>query len=109
MARLTCISVALLALALVTGCSAGRRRADEEPRAAPSRHVLPNGVRVIIEPHRVSDVVALQLWVQAGGRDENAKEPTHALKLTGNHADATTSPVPPSTAGSVYLRTGRHV
>src|SRR5262245_4384625 len=74
MARLTCISVALLALALITGCSAGRRRAEDEPRAAPSRHVLPNGVRVVVEPYRASDMVALQLWVQAGGRDEAANE-----------------------------------
>jgi zinc protease len=31
-------------------------------------------VPVIIEEHRASDVVALQLWVQAGARDETASE-----------------------------------
>jgi zinc protease len=36
--------------------------------------VLPNGVRVIVQEHRASDVVALQLWVRAGGRDEAANE-----------------------------------
>src|SRR3989442_13220652 len=42
--------------------------------AGPTRHVLPNGVRVVVERHEASDVVALQLWVQAGGRDETASE-----------------------------------
>jgi zinc protease len=36
--------------------------------------VLPNGVRVIVQEHHASDVVALQLWVQAGGRDEASSE-----------------------------------
>jgi zinc protease len=40
----------------------------------PSRHILPNGVPVIIQEHRASDVVALQLWVRAGSRDEAAGE-----------------------------------
>ena len=38
------------------------------------RHVLPNGVRVIVQEQRGSDVVALQLWVRAGGRDEAMAE-----------------------------------
>jgi zinc protease len=44
------------------------------PVSRPVRYVLPNGVPVIIEEHRASDVVALQLWVQAGARDETASE-----------------------------------
>ncbi|HXH84924.1 MAG TPA: pitrilysin family protein, partial [Candidatus Tectomicrobia bacterium] len=40
----------------------------------PARHVLPNGVPVIVEEHRGSEVVALQLWVRAGGRDEAPDE-----------------------------------
>jgi zinc protease len=44
------------------------------PPAPPVRHVLPNGVRIIVEEYRSSDVVALQLWVGAGGRDEAATE-----------------------------------
>jgi zinc protease len=31
-------------------------------------------VRVIVQEHRASDVVALQLWVRAGARDESAAE-----------------------------------
>lgn len=36
--------------------------------------MLANGVRVVIEEHRRSDVVALQLWVEAGARDETSVE-----------------------------------
>src|SRR5215468_11075133 len=36
----------------------------------PTREVLPNGMRLIVQEHRVSDVVALHLWVGVGGRDE---------------------------------------
>jgi zinc protease len=35
---------------------------------------LSNGVRVVIQEHSSSEVVALQLWVKAGGRDETASE-----------------------------------
>jgi zinc protease len=41
---------------------------------APVRQVLPNGVRVIVQENHASEVVALQLWVRAGGRDESAAE-----------------------------------
>ncbi len=74
MVRPTRISVALLAVVLVSGCGTGRQTASEEPRAGPIRHVLPNGVRIIVEQRRASDVVALQLWIQAGGRDEASSE-----------------------------------
>jgi len=40
----------------------------------PERHVLPNGVVLIVQEHRASDVVALQLWVKVGGRDESPDE-----------------------------------
>jgi zinc protease len=36
--------------------------------------VLPNGVVLITHEHRAADVVALQLWMRAGGRDEQAEE-----------------------------------
>jgi zinc protease len=36
--------------------------------------VLANGIPVIIQEYRASDVVALQLWVRTGGRDEAAAE-----------------------------------
>lgn len=65
-----------LALLVITGVVACARAPAPTPQAAavPSRHVLPNGVRVVIEEHRRSDVVALQLWVQAGARDEIPSE-----------------------------------
>ncbi|HYE93819.1 MAG TPA: pitrilysin family protein, partial [Terriglobales bacterium] len=40
----------------------------------PVRETLANGVRVIVQEHHASDVTALQLWVRAGGRDEEAAE-----------------------------------
>jgi zinc protease len=40
----------------------------------PVRQVLPNGVVLIVQEHRASDLVALQLWVRAGGRDEAPAE-----------------------------------
>src|SRR5204862_7924220 len=74
MARMARLSVALVVLA-VWGCGAGRT----VPRPAavvssPTRHVLANGIPVIVQEHRGSDVVALQLWVRAGARDESAAE-----------------------------------
>jgi zinc protease len=65
----------LLVLMVSGGCSAVRPSTPATASAsAPVRHVLPNGVPVIIQEHRASDVVALQLWVRAGGRDEAAAE-----------------------------------
>ncbi|MBI4609274.1 MAG: insulinase family protein [Candidatus Rokubacteria bacterium] len=61
---------------VVQGCSAGVP-AVAPPRSSlpvPTRLVLDNGVRLIIQEHRASDVVALHLWVGAGGRDERADE-----------------------------------
>src|SRR5436190_4818245 len=75
MSLLTRIGLAFVLIVVWGGCSLVR----PSPRAAapvsrPVRYVLPNGVPVIIEEHRASDVVALQLWVQAGARDETANE-----------------------------------
>lgn len=42
--------------------------------AEPERVVLPNGVVLISQEHRAGDVVALQLWVRIGGRDEKPDE-----------------------------------
>lgn len=41
---------------------------------APTRLVLDNGMRLIIQEHRASDVVSLHLWVRVGGRDERPSE-----------------------------------
>src|SRR3954470_17038553 len=75
MSLLTRIGLAFVLIVVWAGCSLVR----PSPRATapvsrPVRYVLPNGVPVIIEEHRASDVVALQLWVQAGARDETANE-----------------------------------
>jgi zinc protease len=73
MPPLACIALAVLLVALSSACTLGRAASAPAPPLT-SRHVLPNGVRVVTEEHRRSDVVALQLWVQAGGRDETAGE-----------------------------------
>ncbi|HEV8586522.1 MAG TPA: pitrilysin family protein [Methylomirabilota bacterium] len=65
----------LVVLAMGWGC--GTVRTATRPTAAtpgPTRHVLPNGIPLIVQEHRGSDVVALQLWVRAGARDEGPAE-----------------------------------
>src|SRR5437879_12870497 len=42
--------------------------------ATPTREVLPNGVVLIVQEQRASEVVALQLWMRVGGRDEAPDE-----------------------------------
>lgn len=69
------ICLALLVILTSSGCSVSR----PSPPAAvapsrPLRYVLPNGIPIIIQEHRASDVVAIQLWVRAGSRDEAPDE-----------------------------------
>jgi predicted Zn-dependent peptidase len=71
----------MLVLAVVlAGCAgsspAARPIAGQAGSAAPapSREVLPNGVVLIHQEHRAADVVALQLWMRIGGRDEAPEE-----------------------------------
>ncbi len=65
---------------LLAGCAtASGPPPTEAPRAAaavatPTREILSNGVVVIVQEHRASDVVALQMWVRVGGRDESVEE-----------------------------------
>src|SRR5688572_29096201 len=69
--------LALLVVLGCGGCSVARPSPAPVPPVTspgPSRHILPNGIPVIVQEHRTSDVVALQLWVRAGGRDEAAAE-----------------------------------
>jgi zinc protease len=67
--------LALLVIFTVVGCSVPQSSLRLTAKtAAPARHVLPNGIPVIIQEYRASDVVAVQLWVRAGGRDEAASE-----------------------------------
>jgi zinc protease len=63
----------LVAALAITGC-ASTAHAPRAALSAPTREVLPNGVVLIVQEHRASDVVALQLWVRTGGRDESAEE-----------------------------------
>jgi zinc protease len=75
MVRVAPIGLTLLVLAVSGGCSGVRAVSRPVPVApTPTRHVLANGIPVIIQEHRGSDVVALQLWVRAGARDEAPAE-----------------------------------
>lgn len=65
--------LAVLFAALLAGCATAPAARDAGP-AGPVRTVLPNGVVLIAQEHRAGDVVALQLWVRIGGRDESAGE-----------------------------------
>ena len=68
-------SVAALASLLLHGCAG--LPSPTPVRSAPigpSREVLANGLRLIIQEHPASDVVALHLWVGVGGRDEAPAE-----------------------------------
>src|SRR3989442_8011996 len=69
--------VALLGvfLLLASGCAAaGAYSATSAGSPKPIREVLPNGVVLIVQEHRASDVVAVQLWMRMGGRDEGPHE-----------------------------------
>jgi zinc protease len=70
--RAACFTLLLAAVVLIaSACATPPPRAVSAPVArGPSREVFPNGMRLIIQEHRVSEVVALHLWVGVGGRDE---------------------------------------
>ena len=73
-------AAALLALVLLLGACGGLAPAPRPASTsavgppAPTREVLGNGVVLITLEHRASEVVALQLWMRVGGRDEGAAE-----------------------------------
>jgi zinc protease len=68
------IAPAVLALA-VAGCSVGRPTVHVPADiGSPVRHTLANGMTVVVQQHRASDLVSLQLWVRAGARDEGPSE-----------------------------------
>src|SRR2546427_11514872 len=57
-------------LLLASGCAAaGAYSATSAGSPKPIREVLPNGVVLIVQEHRASDVVAGALWLRKGGRD----------------------------------------
>jgi zinc protease len=71
--RLAALAVGLAA----AGCATQTPPGPARPAAAnpgPTREVLPNGVVLITQEHRAADVVALQLWLRVGGRDERPEE-----------------------------------
>src|SRR6267378_7662547 len=64
-----------LVAVLLAGCAVGAGSPMPGPgSASPVRTVLPNGVTLIAQEHRASEVVALQLWMRVGGRDEAPDE-----------------------------------
>lgn len=74
--RLALASLLVLTLA---GCAAtGTTSAPTAGNAVgpphPTREVLPNGVVLVMLEHRAAQVVALQLWMRVGGRDEAPDE-----------------------------------
>lgn len=75
MPAVTRVALVVLTMVYLAACSKppATTVVVEQPRG-PVRRVLPNGVRVVIDERRGSDVVALQLWVRAGARDETASE-----------------------------------
>ncbi len=65
----------MIAAGLLGACATSRPALSPGSELPPlSREVLPNGVRLIIQEHRTADVVAVQLWVGVGGRDEGPSE-----------------------------------
>jgi zinc protease len=74
MARMAGLMLSLLVLMGAGGCSAARAAKSTPTAASPSRHVLPNGIPVIVQERPGSELAALQLWVRAGARDEAASE-----------------------------------
>lgn len=73
-------------LALGAGCASQQAAAPAPARATsapapasgelvpPTRQVLPNGMRLIYQDHRASDIVAVYLWVGVGVRYEKPDE-----------------------------------
>ena len=80
--RLAVMVSTAVVVALAAGCAAAPPAsapaspapAPRPARSAPTREVLPNGVVLIMQEHRAADVVAAQLWMRVGGRDERPDE-----------------------------------
>ena len=68
--------VLVVVMLLLAGCALAGRGSEKSATGLPrpTREVLKNGVVVIVQEHRASDVVALQLWMRVGGRDEAPDE-----------------------------------
>lgn len=64
------LAPAVLAALLAGACSVATPSPAARVSPDPTRHVLSNGVRVIVQEFAESQVVAAELWVAAGSRDE---------------------------------------
>src|SRR3989475_463430 len=65
----------LLASLLGSACSAVTPASPNPSEGStPTRRILANGVRVVVQEFHASDVVAVQLWVGVGARDEASSE-----------------------------------
>ena len=67
------LAFGLSVLGLVACSTATQVKSLAAPEV-PTRYVLHNGVRVLIQEYPSSEAVAVQLWVRAGGRDEAPTE-----------------------------------
>lgn len=67
-------ALTVLLTLLLAGCATAGAPRPSAGLPKPVRTVLPNGVTLIVQEHRASDVVAVQLWVRAGARDESPDE-----------------------------------
>jgi zinc protease len=67
-------ALVLVSALLLAGCAAVAGGGADGTGARPTREALENGVVLIVQEHRASDVVALQLWMRVGGRDEAPDE-----------------------------------
>ena len=72
-ARLAGLAMVVLGAALA-GCASAPTAGAGVAAATPTREVLPNGVVLISQDHRAAGLVALQLWLRVGGRDETPME-----------------------------------
>jgi len=72
-ARLAGLAMVVLGAALA-GCASAPTAGAGAAAATPTREVLPNGVVLISQDHRAAGLVALQLWLRVGGRDETPME-----------------------------------
>jgi zinc protease len=69
-------------LCVLTGCAGGGVQAPAiqgggakaSGDVTPTREVLSNGVVLVTQEHRAAGVVAMQLWLRVGGRDEAPNE-----------------------------------
>ena len=66
--------VAMMGILFLGACATTSQLPAKSASSGPSREVLANGLRLIIQEHPASDVVALHVWVGVGGRDEAPAE-----------------------------------